>query len=283
MNTLRIKDVCKSFKTNEVLRDVSFDIEIGKIYGLLGNNGEGKTTLLNIISNKYFFNSGTVEIDGECIFENDRLLENIHLMSERSFGGETQKIKSLIENVALLYPKFNMERAMYLCEKFKVRPNSKFNKLSTGYVSIVKCIIALSSGASVLMFDEPVLGLDIVHRDMFYKEMLKVYEEENCAIILSTHIIEELQNMLEHIIILNGKGVIVNKNTVEFLDEYYKVAGTTEAVKDFTKDKDVVYTDGITGLLVAIIKGVRPPVTSGLEVSKVELHQLFIGLTKGDR
>lgn len=283
MKVLSIKNICKSFKTNEVLRDIRFDIEVGKIYGLLGNNGEGKTTLLNIISNKYFCNSGSVEIDGRCIFENDELLGNIHLMSEKSFKGETKKIQSLIEDVSLFYPKFNRERARYLCEKFKVNTKRRFNKQSTGYVSIIKCIIALSCGADVLIFDEPVLGLDIVHRDMFYKEMLRVYEEEHCAIILSTHIIEELQNILEHIIILNNKVVMVDTNKLDFLDEYYKVAGTAEVVTSFITDKDVVYTEGVTGFLSAIIKGDKPTMYNNLEVSQVELHQLFIGLTKGDR
>lgn len=190
MSNVSVKNLTKVFGDNVVFSNINCEFQEGKITGLLGNNGTGKTTLLNIMTNRIFPSHGEIHVDGECVFENDNALSKIYFMSEKTLDREEEKVKNVFKKTSYLYPNMDIEYANELAEKFSLDTKKKFHKLSTGYRSIARIIIALSSMAEVLVFDEPVLGLDANHRDIFYKELLKKYERDDTTIILSTHIIE---------------------------------------------------------------------------------------------
>lgn len=139
-------------------------------------------------------------------------------MTERDLLPDDMKINNIFKYTKDFYPKFNMEYANELSDKFKLNTKKKLKELSTGYKSICKIITCMSSGADFLFFDEPVLGLDAKHRDMFYKELLSLYSKEENTIVLSTHIIEEISYLLEEIIILNDGNVIKNQSVEELLN-----------------------------------------------------------------
>ena len=193
---IEIKNISKSFGHTNALTNVSIHLAPERIYGLLGQNGAGKSTLLNLITNRIFADSGDIYVDGASNVENDRALSRIYMMSENTLYPEDMKLKDTFKWSAHFYPDFDMERALKLAEIFKLKLNKKVKSLSTGYTSIFKLIIALCVNTPYLLLDEPVLGLDANHRDIFYKYMLEKYIEHPCTIIISTHLIEEVAGAL---------------------------------------------------------------------------------------
>ena len=174
MSRIEVKGISKSFGDTVALDNVSVNFESGKIYGLLGRNGAGKSTLLNIISNRLFADAGTVFVDGEPAIENDRAESKLYLMSEKNYYPEEMKVKEVLKWTKEFYGDyFDMESAESMAEIFKLDLNKKTSKLSTGYKSIYKVVTALNLNTPYLFLDEPVLGLDANHRDLFYDLLLK--------------------------------------------------------------------------------------------------------------
>lgn len=285
MAIIKISDLSKDYGKNKVLDNVSLTIEENKIYGLLGRNGAGKTTLLNLITNRIFPSEGIITIDGEDIIENYKAIGKIYFMTEQDLYPEGMKIKNLFKWTKEFYENFDMDYALNLSKKFGLNVNKKFKELSTGYSSICKIIITLASGAEILIFDEPVLGLDANHRDLFYKELVANYIDKPKTIILSTHIIEEVSEILEKVIIIKDGKILGNKEVEGLLGEAYIVSGASEKIQKYIEDKKCVNIESIAGFKAATIIGKlnesnKEKISQlGLETSKVELQKLFIHLT----
>ena len=173
-----------------------------------------------------------------------------------------------------------------LSELFELNIDKKLGSLSTGYNSICKIIITLASNAEVLIFDEPVLGLDANHRELFYSELLKVYEKNESTIIpFSTHIIEEISDLIEYVAIIKD-GKVLKCNSVESLtSECYAVSGKSDKVDEYVKYKKILSEEVLGEFKKVTIDGKRSNEDSmkvnelDLEISKVELQKLFVNLT----
>lgn len=287
MSSIELRNVCKSFGDKKVIKNISLKINGGKIYGLLGRNGVGKTTLLRLINNRQVLNSGEIFIDGENVYENQVALSKIYLMEEKNYFEEDMKISKIFKWTKEFYENFDMDYALHLSKEFSLDINKKIKELSTGYSSILKIILALSSGAEIVCFDEPVLGLDANHRELFYKELLKLYEKTEKTIIISTHLIEEVTNIIEEVIILKDGQVIKSGEIEEILSSVYSISGKSNVVEEYLKEcvkkEDIVSIEEMASLKKAIICGEKNLLkikTLGLNLEKVELQKLFISLTK---
>ena len=286
MAVIEVKMVNKTYNKKQILKDINIKFEENKIYGLLGRNGAGKTTLLNLITDRAIVDSGEITIDGENVYENDNALEKIYFMTERNLYPEDFKVKDVFKWSKEFYSNFNSNYALELAKKFSLNINSKIKNLSTGYNSICKIINTLASNAEILIFDEPVLGLDANHRELFYKELMENYIENPKTIILSTHIIEEISNLIEKVIILNNSKIISSDESEELLDKAYTVSGLTENIDKFIMEKNIVNIEEITSFKSATIIGNLAKEDKelaedlDLRFSKVELQKLFIYLTE---
>jgi len=285
MGVIEIKNMSKYYGNFCALKDISLKIEPNKIYGLLGRNGAGKTTLLNLINNRLFPTEGEITIDGEGVLENDKAIGKMFYMTEKDLYPEAMKVGKAFVWTKEFYPSFDMEYAIALSKKFSLNTNKKIKALSTGQNSIMKLIITLASNAEVLMFDEPILGLDANHRELFYKELLQNFIDKPKTIILSTHIIEEISDILERVIIIKDKSIAVDDSVENLLERAYSIAGATSKVDEFIKDKNPINTEVLGSFKSATILGEltakdRERINSfELEINKVELQKLFIHLT----
>lgn len=285
MGVIEIKNMSKYYGNFCALKDISLKIEPNKIYGLLGRNGAGKTTLLNLINNRLFPTEGEITIDGEGVLENDKAIGKMFYMTEKDLYPEAMKVGKAFMWTKEFYPSFDMEYAMALSKKFSLNTKKKIKALSTGQNSIMKLIITLASNAEVLMFDEPILGLDANHRELFYKELLQNFIDKPKTIILSTHIIEEISDILERVIIIKDKAIAVDDSVENLLERAYSVAGAANKVDEFIKDKNPINTEVLGSFKSATILGEltvkdRETINSfELEINKVELQKLFIHLT----
>lgn len=285
MSIIEVKNITKDYGNTKALDNISLTFEPNKIYGLLGRNGAGKTTLLNLMTNKIFPTKGNITIDGDEVFENDKVLNNIFYMVEKNLYPEGLKVKEIFKWTKEYYTSFDMEYANALSKKFELNVNKRVKSLSTGYTSIFKAIVALASNAKVIIFDEPVLGLDANHRNMFYKELIANYSENPKTIIISTHLIEEVETVLEEVVIIKEGKLIVKKPVEELLASAYMISGENSKVDEYLRDKTYIEED-VMGKFksVTVIDNInhKNEVLAkelNLDFSKAELQKLFISLT----
>jgi ABC-2 type transport system ATP-binding protein len=285
MSVIEINGITKNYGNTKALDNVTMTIEPNKIYGLLGRNGAGKTTLLNLITNKIFPTEGDIRIDGDNVLENDEALNKVFYMVERNLYPETMKVKDIFKWTKEFYPSFDIDYANKLSEKFGLNQKKKMKDLSTGYASIAKAIAALASNAEIIIFDEPVLGLDANHRDVFYKELIANYVESPKTIIISTHLIEEVEDVLEEVIIIKNGKLIEKKSVEEMLATAYTVSGEASKVDEYLKGKNFTGQETMGKFKTAtVLESIQDRNEAearelDLEFTKVELQKLFISLT----
>lgn len=285
MSIIEIKNVSKNFNNTIALKNVSVTFESNKIYGLLGRNGAGKTTLLNIITNKLFSNSGEILIDGETAVENDHAQGKIFCMAEKNSYPVAMKVKQGIKWTKEFYPNFNITYAYELAAKFKLDSHKKIKDLSTGYKSIFTLILGLASGASVILFDEPILGLDANNRELFYRELIANYSEKPKTIVISTHLIDEIADVLEEIIILKDGEIVLAEQVDKVLLMGYTVSGDCTNVEKYTLGKNIIREETMGRLKTTTIFQNRDRNDKDLikeldlEITPVKLQELIVSLT----
>ncbi|MGD1821118.1 MAG: ATP-binding cassette domain-containing protein [Pleomorphochaeta sp.] len=278
---LQINSVSKKFKTVNALDNVSVEFETGKIYALLGRNGAGKSTLMNIIANRIFPNEGTICIDGENIYGKDALLSKVFLMGDDDFFGSISALK-VFKMAKSLDSSFDYDRAIELAKDFELNIKTDVIKLSTGYASIFKVILAFCSSSKFILFDEPVLGLDASHRDMFYKLLIESFNDkgDDVCYIVSTHLIDEIANLAQEAIIINKGKVVANGAIDELSASVIEVVGPKELVKKAIIDAKLLGTSKVGKTYSAYVSG-KVDEIDGVTVNNVDLQRMFIEITKG--
>ncbi len=282
-NNIRVDGVSKVYGKTTALDNVDITFKHGKIYGLLGRNGAGKSTLLKVITNRAFADNGMVKINGEPTAENPRLRDYLFFMTEEHFYGNL-KVKKILRTTADFYPDFDMQKALKYCDDFGIDSGKKFSALSTGYKNILKLIITLCQDLPYLIFDEPVVGLDAYHRDLFYRLLMECYGEGERTIILATHLIEEVQSIVEEVVIVDKGKVLLFDSVENITQNGYSVAGTPKAVDEFIAGKNVIDCESISGMKIAYIMGESLPsdAPQNLTFSTLNLQKIFVKLTGGN-
>lgn len=207
---IELQHVTKRYGALTALTDASVSFGDNKIYGLLGNNGAGKSTMLNLITGRIFPDEGAILVDGKPANRDDSL-GKIFLMGETNLFPDEMRVHQAIRWSGEFYPGFDRAYAEQLAQRFGLPLKKKIKSLSTGYASICRIVLALSSRAPYLLLDEPVLGLDAQHREMFYRLLIEHYAAQPCTIVISTHLIAEVANLIEHTVILRAGTVIVDQ------------------------------------------------------------------------
>ncbi len=285
MSTIEVKNVSKNFGKTAALKDVSIIFGENKIYGLLGRNGAGKTTLINIVTNRLFATGGTVFIDGEPAEENDRVQSKIYCMTEKNVHPFNMKVREGFRWAHEFNQGFDMVYAGTLADKFKLDTGKRIKSLSSGYSSIFKLILTLASSLPIVIFDEPVLGLDAVHRELFYRELISRYSEHPCTVIIATHLIDEVADILEEVVILKNGEIILAKPAASVLELAYSVSGDESRVDEYARDKNVIRSEAIGKYKVDTIYQKldgedRARISElGLEITPAGLQDVFVSLT----
>jgi ABC-2 type transport system ATP-binding protein len=277
-NKIVVNNLTMRFKATEALKNISVTFEGGKIYGLLGRNGAGKTTLLNVINNRLIPTEGNATIDGMSVYENDRALAKVYYVGEKQLMPEDMRVKSYFGATARFFG-FNEEYANRLAKSFGLDTSKKLKNLSTGYGTIAKLITALASDAEYLLLDEPVLGLDANHRDMFYRELLENYAANPRTIILSTHLIEEISGLVEQVVVIKEGEILLATSAEEMLAMGYCVSGKAEDVEAYCADKQVLSMDALGALRSACILGKPEAIPDTLQHTALDMQKLFVHLT----
>ena len=204
-------------KGNRILSDISFSIEPGQIYGILGDNGVGKTTLIQLMCGLLKPDSGKISYgDIEMFSHSAKVLENIFIVTEEPMLPAIT-LKNYIKATAPFYPKFSNDDMSRYLEAFEVSEDIHLKSLSMGQKKKVVLSFALATNVSVLLMDEPTNGLDISGKSHFRKFISSYMEVEGRSVVISTHQLRDVDALLDHIMILRGENLLID-NTIELIN-----------------------------------------------------------------
>lgn len=219
---ISINNLSFKYGKKEILNNISMRLEAGKIYGLLGENGVGKTTLLKIISGLQKPFSGSCLIRGENPFlRRPSLLSHIYYLPEQTEYIENDFSTRHYATVnAPFYPKFDFSKFETVLKEFKLNVDEKLNRLSQGEIKKAAIAFAIATNVDLLLLDEPSNGLDIPSKSMFRKIIAQYCLETTCTII-STHQVRDLENLIDPIIILDNRAVLLNEPLERISEKLY--------------------------------------------------------------
>lgn len=251
---IKLVNVSKSYGNNIVLDKINLSLEDNKIYGLIGRNGVGKTTLMKILSDQILSYQGEIFIDGSNIKNDKTLKENLVIISD-GFISEMQnpsKLKALTSTYRILAPNFNQERYDELMHTFKLNEKTKYSKLSYGNQALYRSIIGLASGAKIIFLDEPANGLDEINRDIFYKKIIEYQEQDQSLIMISSHILSDIERVVTDIIFLKDSKVALNES-VESIEEKAHMITIDEDHLKFLENKNILSYKKVGKQLVVMV------------------------------
>jgi ABC-2 type transport system ATP-binding protein len=283
---IEVQNLTKRYKEKKALDNVSLTLEGGAIYGLLGRNGAGKTTLMSILTAQNFETSGTVRVFGEHPYENARVLSRICFVRESQKYPDDAYPKHAFAAAKLFFPNWNQTLADELIAEFQLPMKQTIKKLSRGQLSAVGVIIGLASRAEITFFDEPYLGLDAVARQIFYDRLVEDYAGHPRTVILSSHLIDEVSNLIEKVIVIDDGQIILNDDTDAVRDRAVTVVGDAAKVDAWVGDREVLHREALgrvasVTVLSALSAAERSEVIDlGLDLAPVSLQQLIVRLTQ---
>ncbi|WP_249872774.1 ABC transporter ATP-binding protein [Oceanobacillus saliphilus] len=281
---IEVKNLSKKYAHNFALNNVSFSLDEPKIYGLLGRNGAGKTTFMDILSGQILASEGEILINGKNPFDNQQLTESICLIKEGHNFKKDLKVKNVLKIYSYFYPNWDQKRAETLIKAYNLNPNSKIKTLSKGMESALGITVGLASKAPITIFDEPYIGLDAPSRKKFYEIMLEEYQEEKRTIIFSTHLIDEVSLLFEEVLILREGSLVLQEESDVLRENTIAVSGQEDEVEEFLKGKEVIQKKQFAGTVTAYLYGTKEEAKMhGLHVEGVPIQELMIYLTEGKK
>ncbi|MET0296393.1 MAG: ABC transporter ATP-binding protein [Microbacterium sp.] len=285
-SVIEVKNLTKRYRDTLAVDDVTFAIEENTIYGLLGRNGAGKTTVMSILTAQNFATSGDVRVFGENPYENSRVLQRMCFVRESQKYPDDATPRHAFRSARLFFPHWSQELADQLIDEFQLPMKKTIKKLSRGQLSAVGVIIGLAARAEITFFDEPYLGLDAVARQIFYDRLLEDYTEHPRTVILSSHLIDEVSNLIEKVIVIDRGRIIMDEDTDAVRDRAANIVGDSAAVDAFVAGREVIHRESLgrvssVTVLGALSASDRERLTAvGLDVGPVSLQQLIVRTTQ---
>lgn len=217
------KHLSKSFGATKALDDASFEIQPGRIVGLIGPNGSGKTTTLKAILGLSRFEGELNVLGLDPRQQRDELMKDVCFIADVAILPRWLKVKDAISFCEGVHPRFNRERAEKYIANTKLEPNMKVKAMSKGMIVQLHLALVMAIDAKLLVLDEPTLGLDILYRKQFYHQLLEDYFDENKTILITTHQIEEVENILTDLMFIRDGKITLAASMDEIGDRYTEV------------------------------------------------------------
>jgi ABC-2 type transport system ATP-binding protein len=283
--TVNLRDVTLKYGDADALADVDLTLEAGKIYGLLGRNGAGKTSLLSLIAAFRKPTTGQILVGGEPVWENAPIVSRVALIREGGDFDDADSVKATIET-GQIRPGFDTDYALKLADKFELPLKKKVRELSRGKRSTLAAVCGLAARAELTMFDEVHLGMDAPTREAFYKELLAEYMERQHTVILSTHLIDEVAPYLEEVVIVDRGRILRHEDVETFQGMGATLTGPADTVDAVAASLEVLAEQRLGGTKsITVADRLDAPTreraaAAGLEVGPVGLQDLFIHLTE---
>ncbi len=212
MQILKCTNLSKSFGDKEVLKNVNLDIQDGRIIGLLGKNGTGKSTLIKLINDLLTASSGEILINGEKIGVESKKI--ISYLPERTYLDKSWTVLEVIKFFEEFYDNFDGEKARRLLSDLSLDPTMKLSKMSKGMQEKVQLVLVMSRSADLYILDEPLGGVDPATREYILDTILSNFNE-GATVLLSTHLISDIERILDEVIFINNGEIVLHENADE--------------------------------------------------------------------
>ena len=288
MNNLDVifDDVSLKYSDFPALKGVSFSLTQGKTYGLVGRNGAGKTSLLAMLASYRLPTSGNIKVGGQEPFENSKIMPYITFIHDTDYSDETDSVKDYFTTMQRYRPRFDLDYAIQLASKFKLPQDKPIAKLSRGMQSVFNVILGFASRSPITIFDEPYQGMDAPTRELFYKEVLDEQQRQPRLMILSTHLVSEMEYLFDHVLILDQGVLVIDEPYDEVIGRGISITGDVKFVDDFAKELKLLNSKQLGNTKSVAVYGelshqrMAEAEELGLEISHVPLQDLFIYLTE---
>ncbi|MEQ8208048.1 MAG: ABC transporter ATP-binding protein [Woeseia sp.] len=275
------RNVSKSFGSLRAVDDISFTIEKGRITGLIGPNGAGKTTLLKAILGLTDC-QGSLSVLGLDPFRQRReLMQNICFIADVAVLPRWIRVSQLLDFTEKVHPKFSRKRANELLAATRIKHSSKVRELSKGMITQLHLSIISAVDARLLVLDEPTLGLDIIFRKDFYGNLLDGYFDDERTILITTHQVEEIENLLTHVMFIND-GRLVLDSAMDDLPQKFVELQTSGSQAEAARALSPMYERESFGKKVMLFEGVaRDKLSEFGETRTPAIADLFVAKVKG--
>jgi len=277
------RSVSKNFGAVRAVDNVSFEIEKGKILGLIGPNGAGKTTLLKAVL-------GLTDCEGDLSVlgfnpfkQRKQLMQNICFIADVAVLPRWIKVTQILDYVEAIHPNFSRSRAEELLLQTSVRSDAKVKELSKGMVTQLHLSIIMAIDAKLLVLDEPTIGLDILFRKEFYANLLNDYFDEERTILITTHQVEEIENLLTDVMFINDGKILLDSSMDALSDTYVEVLTSGEGAQK-ARGLGPIAENQMFGKSIMLFEGVSREHLEGLgELRIPSVADLFVAKIKEAR
>lgn len=286
MSVIKCRNLIKAYGKIKALDNLSFDIDENQITGLIGRNGAGKTTLLKMIAGYIKPSQGELQVFSQKPFDNLEVSSKTIFIDESLTFPDSFRLVEILSEVVSFYPQWNSSLANALFDYFSFNPNQPHSNLSKGSNSTFNSLIGIASRCPLTIFDEPTTGMDSAVRKDFYKVLLKDYLEHPRTILLSSHLLGELEEILEGILLINQGSKYLHLPVMELKELAVGIRGNAQALLTFVDGKELIYQEEFAkGNLYVVIKEeliqqeLNQVRQHGLEVLPISTDDLCVYLT----
>lgn len=275
------RNVSKSFGTVRAVDDVSFEIGKGRIMGLIGPNGAGKTTLLKALLGLTDCQGSLSVLGLDPFRQRKELMQNICFIADVAVLPRWIRVSQLLDFLQSVHPNFSRQRAEELLTQTNIKKNSKVRELSKGMVTQLHLSIITAIEAKLLILDEPTIGLDIIFRKEFYNNLLSDYYDQERTIIITTHQVEEIENLLTDVMFINGGKIVLDATMEELPQQFVELMAPPDSA-DKARQLKPIYEKNVFGKTVMTFEGVSRDDLQGLgELRTPNIADLFVAKVKG--
>lgn len=281
---IEVRNVSKSFDGFKALNQLTINVPTGAIYGLVGPNGAGKSTIIRHITGIYRQDEGEVLINGEPVFENPNIKKDIAYIPDDVFFFTQSTIKDMMKFYKGVCPNFSMERYEKLRKAFDLNENSKMRSLSKGMQKQAAFWLIVSMCPKVLVLDEPVDGLDPVMRRQVWSILMSDVAENGTTVLVSSHNLRELEDVCDHVGIMNKGKLMLERNLSDLQENIAKVQLALPDERPLPKDLKILHHSNTGRLQTLIVRGKTEEITNQLatceplfmDVIPLSLEEIFI-------
>lgn len=277
------QSVSKHFGSVRAVDNVSFEIEKGRILGLIGPNGAGKTTLLKAVLGLTDCEGDLSVLGFDPFKQRKKLMQNICFIADVAVLPRWIKVSQILDYVEAIHPNFTRSRAEELLRQTKVRPGAKVKELSKGMVTQLHLSIIMAIDAKLLVLDEPTLGLDILFRKEFYANLLNDYFDQERTILITTHQVEEIENLLTDVMFINDGKILLDSSMETLSDTYVELSASGEDAQK-ARGLGPIAENEMFGKTIMLFEGVSRDHLEGLgDIRIPSVADLFVAKIKEAR
>lgn len=268
-NIVSAKGIIKRYGKQTAVDNINFDIPLGRIVGLIGPNGSGKTTTLKALLGLIPFEGQLSVLGFDPRTERDALMEEVCFIADVAILPRWLRVCDAVDFLAGVHPKFNRAKAERYIAHTKLRPTMKVKAMSKGMIVQLHLALVMAIDAKLLVLDEPTLGLDILYRKQFYQNLLEDYFDEQKTIIITTHQVEEVETILSDLMFIRDGKIVLSSSMEELAQRYVEVMvepdklAAAKALKPLDQrvvfGKSVMLFDGVAREQLALLGETRNP------------------------